>query len=109
MFGHGWFVDGGVLDGEPGVVVEVDPLVAAPETALPTPSPIPTVPPRTPKPRRILANRLLMFSFLSGGDYRVALIEALETGTRLGAACDFSPAASAGPFRLMRRRYPADP
>ena len=87
MFGQWWFVDGavvdgdpgvvdgdpgvvdgdpGVVDGDPGVVVELDPLVAALEMALPTPTPTPTVPPMTANPTRILAKRLLIV-FLSAG------------------------------------------
>jgi hypothetical protein len=71
MFGQWWFVDGAAVDGVvdwdpgvvaagPGVVVELDPLVAALETALPMPTPTPAVPPRTASPTRILANRFFI-------------------------------------------------
>jgi hypothetical protein len=67
MFGQWWPVDGRVVDGDRGVVVELDPLVAALETALPIPRPSPTVPPSTAKPTMVFANRLLtMFPLVYG-------------------------------------------
>jgi hypothetical protein len=81
MFGQWCFVDGAVfdgdlrvVDGDPGVV-ELDPLVAALETALPMPTPTPTVPPRSAKPVRILAETVPHFSFLSAGIPCGALVQ----------------------------------
>jgi hypothetical protein len=67
MLGQWRFVEG-VVDGvfaglvveDPGVVVDVDPLEAALEMALPAPTPTPMVPPKTARPAITLANRLFM-------------------------------------------------